>query len=44
VFLWGKPIFVSKNTGSDEIEKIRIDLENTLKTLTEQADDMACGK
>ena len=43
-FLWGDPIYVSKDASAQEIEAKRVKLENELILLTEKADKMACGK
>jgi lysophospholipid acyltransferase (LPLAT)-like uncharacterized protein len=44
VFVWGEPIRVNKQGSPDDLESIRIELENSLKTITEKADRIACGK
>jgi lysophospholipid acyltransferase (LPLAT)-like uncharacterized protein len=43
LFLWGNPISVERNAGTDALETKRLELENTLVKLTESADKMACG-
>jgi lysophospholipid acyltransferase (LPLAT)-like uncharacterized protein len=38
VFIWGDPIFVSKDADKDEIERKRVELEKELKRITQKAD------
>jgi lysophospholipid acyltransferase (LPLAT)-like uncharacterized protein len=38
VFLWGEPIYVSKNADKVEMGEKRVELENSLLKLTERAD------
>lgn len=40
VFIWGEPINVSQNTRKEELEKIRQSLEEKLKNMTLEADEM----
>ena len=42
VFLWGDPIWVSKDADDAEMERLRQVLENSLNNLTKQADNN-CG-
>ena len=42
IFLWGDPIWVSKDADAAEMERLRLKLENSLNDLTRQADDR-CG-
>jgi lysophospholipid acyltransferase (LPLAT)-like uncharacterized protein len=44
LFLWGNPVYVSHDLKGDAIEAARKELENTLVSLTETADAMACGR
>jgi hypothetical protein len=44
VFLWGDPIYISRDASPEETEAKRIELETTLIQLTEKADKIACGK
>jgi lysophospholipid acyltransferase (LPLAT)-like uncharacterized protein len=44
LFLWGNPMYVSHDLKGDAIEAARKGLENTLVSLTETADAMACGR
>ena len=43
VFLWGDPVFVTKDLRGEDLEKKRQELEASLIALTETADRMACG-
>jgi len=38
VFIWGEPIWVPKESGRDELEQKRKELEERLCDLTEKAD------
>jgi lysophospholipid acyltransferase (LPLAT)-like uncharacterized protein len=44
LFLWGNPVYVSHDLKGDAIEAARKGLQNTLVSLTETADAMACGR
>jgi len=39
VFIWGEPIYVDKDADKDELETKRLELENELKRITNQADN-----
>lgn len=43
VFLWGDPIYVPRDADAAEMERLRLELENSLNTLTRLADDK-CGR
>ena len=38
VFIWGEPIYVSKDADKEELERKRIELEESLKDITKKAD------
>jgi lysophospholipid acyltransferase (LPLAT)-like uncharacterized protein len=40
VFLWGDPIVVPGDAGSPELERKRLELEETLNRMTLQADQV----
>ncbi len=42
-FLWGDPIYVSRDVQGDDLEAKRHEIEDALISLTETADRMACG-
>jgi lysophospholipid acyltransferase (LPLAT)-like uncharacterized protein len=44
VFLWGEPLPIGRNLSPEEFEKKKTELEETLISLTEKADRIACGK
>lgn len=44
VFLWGEPLYIDRNLNSEEVERKRLELEQALIALTENADELACGK
>ena len=43
IFLWGAPIWVPKNANYEEMERLRKELENSLNSLSKQA-DIECGQ
>jgi lysophospholipid acyltransferase (LPLAT)-like uncharacterized protein len=43
-FVWGDPIYISKDASRDQIEQSRQEIEGKLISLTITADDLACGK
>lgn len=38
VYIWGDPIYVDKDSGEDEMERKRIEVEESLRRITERAD------
>jgi hypothetical protein len=44
VIIWGDPIYAGKNDTTEDIEVKRIELEEKLIALTDNADEMACGR
>lgn len=38
VFIWGDPIYVDRDADRDELEKKRLEVEDELKRITEEAD------
>ncbi len=38
IFLWGEPIHVSREAAATELERKRVELENTLNRMTGEAD------
>ncbi len=43
VFIWGKPIFVDRDTDKEGLEEKRLLLEDSLNRITEEADRMFTG-
>ena len=43
VYVWGDPIYVSRETRGDGLERERQRLERELIALTEAADRIVCG-
>ena len=43
LFLWGDPVYVSREVGGTALELKRQEVERSLTTLTEEADRMVCG-
>lgn len=43
IFIWGEPIYITKDVGAGALEAKRLEVEATLTSLTEKADRMACG-
>ncbi len=44
LFLWGDPVYVARETDNERIEAIRRRVEETLVSLTDEADRLACGR
>jgi hypothetical protein len=43
LFVWGDPIYVTKDTKGNALEAKRLEVETMLNALTEKADRLACG-
>ena len=43
LFLWGDPIYISREVGGSALELKRQEIESSLVSLTEAADRMVCG-
>jgi hypothetical protein len=43
LIVWGDPIYISRDETAERVEARRIELEETLVSLTEKADEMACA-
>jgi lysophospholipid acyltransferase (LPLAT)-like uncharacterized protein len=44
VFLWGEPVFVPRDSGREQMEQKRLELEDRLLRITEEADRLFPGK
>ena len=39
LFLWGQPIWVSREASEADLERVRVELQDALNRLTTQADE-----
>jgi hypothetical protein len=44
VFLWGEPVFVPRNSDREQMEQKRLELEDRLLRITEEADRLFPGE